>query len=131
MSELLPAMRYDFNVVGGMAGPLDLFSQVDAQVLLLGGSKSPRYLKEALDALGHILRMRAGTNSTAWITRLPGTVTAAAIRGVSRQRSVTSSPGLHEAAWRLQIVAAPPPGLAIPCICCCLRARRLAPMRRM
>jgi pimeloyl-ACP methyl ester carboxylesterase len=54
-SELLAAMRYDFNIVGGMAGPIDLFSQLDAQVLLLGGSKSPRYLKQALDALEHTL----------------------------------------------------------------------------
>jgi pimeloyl-ACP methyl ester carboxylesterase len=55
MSELLPAMRYDFNIVGAMAGPLGAFRQVEAQVLLLGGRKSPAYLKEALNSLQDIL----------------------------------------------------------------------------
>ena len=55
MSELLPAMRYDFNIVSSMTGPVRAFRQVEAQVLLLGGSKSPRYLKEALVSLEFIL----------------------------------------------------------------------------
>jgi pimeloyl-ACP methyl ester carboxylesterase len=55
MRELLPAMRYDFNIVGAMAGTIDAFRQVEPQVLLLGGSKSPRYLKEALASLEDIL----------------------------------------------------------------------------
>jgi hypothetical protein len=38
-----------------MAGPIDAFSHIEAQVLLLGGAKSPRYLQEALDSLEHIL----------------------------------------------------------------------------
>jgi pimeloyl-ACP methyl ester carboxylesterase len=55
MSELLPAMRYDFNIVGAMAASIGAFSHVEAQVLLLGGSNSPKYLKAALDSLEHIL----------------------------------------------------------------------------
>jgi len=55
MTELLPAMRYDFNIVGTMAASSDAFRHVEAQVLLLGGSKSPGYLKQALDSLEGIL----------------------------------------------------------------------------
>jgi pimeloyl-ACP methyl ester carboxylesterase len=55
LSELLPTMRYDFNIVGAMAGPIDAFRQVQVSVLLLGGSRSPRYLKDALGSLEEIL----------------------------------------------------------------------------
>jgi pimeloyl-ACP methyl ester carboxylesterase len=55
LSELLPAMLYDFSIVGGMAKPLDAFRTVNAKVLLLGGSRSPGYLKDALHALERVL----------------------------------------------------------------------------
>lgn len=51
MSELLPAMRFDFRVVEQLAGQLSTFQGVSADVLLLGGSKSPGYLRDALAAL--------------------------------------------------------------------------------
>jgi hypothetical protein len=55
ISELLPAMRYDFNVVAAKSGAIDSFREVKAATLLLGGSKSPKYLKDARDALEQIL----------------------------------------------------------------------------
>jgi len=38
-----------------MSGKLESFRNVGAEVLLLGGSKSPAYLKAALDALEKVL----------------------------------------------------------------------------
>lgn len=55
LRELLAAMRYDFNIVAAMADSIGAFRHVEAQVLLLGGSRSPRYLKEALASLEHVL----------------------------------------------------------------------------
>jgi ATP/maltotriose-dependent transcriptional regulator MalT len=38
-----------------MSGTLESFRALPAEVLLLGGSKSPKYLKAALDSLEHVL----------------------------------------------------------------------------
>lgn len=51
MRELAPALQYDFEVVVEMSGKLESFRTLQTEVLLLGGSKSPGYLKVALDAL--------------------------------------------------------------------------------
>ncbi|WP_437307211.1 alpha/beta fold hydrolase [Sorangium sp. So ce388] len=53
--ELLPAMRFDFKMVVDRGESIASFKAVDAEILLLGGTKSPRYLKNALDALETIL----------------------------------------------------------------------------
>ncbi len=55
MRKLAPALQYDFQVVVEMSGKMESFRDVRAQVLLLGGSKSPAYMKAALDALEQIL----------------------------------------------------------------------------
>ena len=55
MRELAPALQYDFQVVVEMSGKLESFRALQAEVLLLGGSKSPAYLKVALDALEKVL----------------------------------------------------------------------------
>jgi len=55
MRKLAPALQYDFQVVVEMSGKMERFRDVRAQVLLLGGSKSPAYMKAALDALEQIL----------------------------------------------------------------------------
>jgi pimeloyl-ACP methyl ester carboxylesterase len=74
ISDLLPAMRYDFNVVAGKSGPIDSFREVGAETLLLGGGKSPKYLKDALDALQRILphvqrtEFKGLDHSAAWNT---------------------------------------------------------------
>jgi len=55
MRELAPTLLYDFQIVTEMSGKLESFRDVHAEVLLLGGSKSPAYLKVALDALEKVL----------------------------------------------------------------------------
>jgi pimeloyl-ACP methyl ester carboxylesterase len=55
MRELAAALQYDFQVVAERSGKLESFRDVQAEVLLLGGSKSPAYLKVALDALEKVL----------------------------------------------------------------------------
>ena len=55
LRELIPAMRYDFNVVGGMDGKAASFAGLRKKVLLLGGDRSPVYLKTALTTLENVL----------------------------------------------------------------------------
>lgn len=55
MRELAPTLHYDFQLVVEMSETLERFKDVRAEVLLLGGSKSPAYLKAALDALEQVL----------------------------------------------------------------------------
>jgi pimeloyl-ACP methyl ester carboxylesterase len=51
MRALAPTLHYDFRLVAEMNEKLESFRAIRAEVLLLGGSKSPAYLKSALDAL--------------------------------------------------------------------------------
>jgi pimeloyl-ACP methyl ester carboxylesterase len=55
MRELAPALQYDFEIVAEMSGKLESLRAVQTEVLLLGGSKSPAYLKVALGALEQVL----------------------------------------------------------------------------
>jgi pimeloyl-ACP methyl ester carboxylesterase len=55
MRALAPTLQYDFQVVVEMNGRLQSFRAINAEVLLLGGSKSPAYLKVDLDALEKVL----------------------------------------------------------------------------
>ena len=55
MKMLAPTLHYDFELVATLSGNLERYSAVRAEVLLLGGSKSPAYLKTALDALEKVL----------------------------------------------------------------------------
>jgi pimeloyl-ACP methyl ester carboxylesterase len=55
MRMLAPTIHNDFQLVVETQDAVDRFSGVKARVLLLGGSKSPAYLKRALDALEAVL----------------------------------------------------------------------------
>jgi pimeloyl-ACP methyl ester carboxylesterase len=55
MRMLAPTLHYDFQLVVEMDGALESFRALRAEVLLLGGSKSPAYLTKALDALEKVL----------------------------------------------------------------------------
>jgi pimeloyl-ACP methyl ester carboxylesterase len=61
MRALAPTLHYDFQLVEEMAETLENFKFVRAEVLLLGGSASPAWLKVALDgleqALPHVKRV--------------------------------------------------------------------------
>jgi pimeloyl-ACP methyl ester carboxylesterase len=55
LRDLVPAMRFDFNIVMQGGGRISSFDAVGAEVLLLGGTRSPRYLLEAVDVLENVL----------------------------------------------------------------------------
>jgi pimeloyl-ACP methyl ester carboxylesterase len=55
MRELAGTIHYDFQLVVEMSGTLERFRGVRSDVLLLNGSKSPAYLKGALDALEQVI----------------------------------------------------------------------------
>ena len=55
LTELIPSTRYDLRVLTGIAGRIDDYRALDKDVLLLGGTKSPRYLRDGLTALEGIL----------------------------------------------------------------------------
>jgi pimeloyl-ACP methyl ester carboxylesterase len=55
MRMLAPTLHYDFQLVVETEGELERFGALPADVLLLGGSKSPAYLTAALDALEKVL----------------------------------------------------------------------------
>ncbi len=55
MRMLAPTLHYDFQLVAEMAETLENFDTIRIEVLLLGGSKSPAWLKVALDALEKVL----------------------------------------------------------------------------
>jgi pimeloyl-ACP methyl ester carboxylesterase len=55
MRALAPTLHHDFQLVVEMSGKLESFRALRAEVLLLGGSKSPAFLKVALDALEKVL----------------------------------------------------------------------------
>jgi pimeloyl-ACP methyl ester carboxylesterase len=51
MRALAPTLHYDFQLVAEMADSMEKFRAIHADVLLLGGDKSPVWLKTALDIL--------------------------------------------------------------------------------
>jgi pimeloyl-ACP methyl ester carboxylesterase len=55
LRALVPTMHYDAQLVIESEGTLPQYAGVPAEVLLLGGSQSPRYLRQSLDALSGVL----------------------------------------------------------------------------
>jgi len=55
LKELMPTLKFDIQLVNETKGELDDFKNVPAEVLLLGGSKSPIFLKHSLEALNELL----------------------------------------------------------------------------
>jgi pimeloyl-ACP methyl ester carboxylesterase len=55
MEALIPTQRFDGLLVKEMDGKLETFAGVRAEVLLLGGAKSPAFLRDILDALERTL----------------------------------------------------------------------------
>jgi pimeloyl-ACP methyl ester carboxylesterase len=55
LKELIPTFHFDYQLVVEMKGTLEHFKAVRAEVLLLGGSESPSFLKRTLDALCRVL----------------------------------------------------------------------------
>jgi pimeloyl-ACP methyl ester carboxylesterase len=55
IKTLVPTQHYDMMIVEETADSMEDYKSVGADVLLLGGSKSPLFLKTSLDALGRQL----------------------------------------------------------------------------
>ena len=55
MRMLAPTLGHDFHIVAELNGKLENFRAISADVLLLGGSRSPNFLKVDLDALEKVL----------------------------------------------------------------------------
>lgn len=55
LRDLLPGIRYDFNVVGGMDGKMETFASIEKPMLLVSGTKSPAYLRQSIRKLDGIL----------------------------------------------------------------------------
>jgi pimeloyl-ACP methyl ester carboxylesterase len=55
IGDLIPTMRLDAAVVEDAAGPLDVYRDVRADTLLLGGDRSPAYLTGVLNGLEPVL----------------------------------------------------------------------------
>jgi pimeloyl-ACP methyl ester carboxylesterase len=55
MRKLAPTLHCDFQLITEMEGTLESFKSIEAEVLLLGGSKSPAYLKASVDGLARVL----------------------------------------------------------------------------
>ena len=55
MRTLAGTLHYDFKMVVQASGKLRDFGGIETEVLLLGGSTSPAFLRKALDELGNIL----------------------------------------------------------------------------
>jgi pimeloyl-ACP methyl ester carboxylesterase len=53
--ELIPTVGYDGQTVRDAAGPLQRFSELSCDVLLLGGSRSARNLTASLEGLSNVL----------------------------------------------------------------------------
>lgn len=55
MRTLAPTLHYDFQLVSEMEGKTENYRGIRAEVLLMGGSASPAYLKTSVQALEHII----------------------------------------------------------------------------
>jgi pimeloyl-ACP methyl ester carboxylesterase len=57
MEGLAPLLRYDFAAIIATRGPLSKYSKANngRDILLLGGSESPKYLKQGLKSLNEIM----------------------------------------------------------------------------
>jgi pimeloyl-ACP methyl ester carboxylesterase len=55
VSEIAPSVQFDFRIVADAHGHADNWRAINADVLLLGGGKSPKFLKTDLEALRTLL----------------------------------------------------------------------------
>ena len=55
LRDMLPGIRYDFNVVGGLDAKMATFGSVDKPIQLLSGTKSPTFLQQAIRDLAGVL----------------------------------------------------------------------------
>ena len=92
MRMLAPTLHFDSQLVVEMSGKLESFAAIRAEVLLLGGSRSPAYLKAGVDSLRRVLPNAQRIEFPGSDTRRPGTATEAASLSRWQKRSADSSP---------------------------------------
>lgn len=54
MRMLAPTLHYDFQLITESEGPLERFNDIRADLLLLGGTKSPSYLQTSVETLSKV-----------------------------------------------------------------------------
>ena len=54
MRMLAPTLHYDFQLITESEGPLERFKDIRADLLLLGGTKSPAYLQTSVETLSKV-----------------------------------------------------------------------------
>ena len=78
LKALIPAMRYDFNIVASMNEQFQQLRNIRQEVLLMGGNNSPDYLKNALAAMelelpnSRCIRLAGADHSAPWNEDLSG-----------------------------------------------------------
>lgn len=88
LRDLLPGIRYDFNVVGGRDGEMATFVSIQQPMLLLSGTKSPAFLRQSIRKLQGVLPLARHVesdgldHSSSWNASRGGSpdVVAAALR---------------------------------------------------
>lgn len=76
--DLAPTLHHDGQIIAEMSGPVPALAGIKAKVLLLGGSKSSAFLKQALDRVETVLprtgrvTLRGLNHSSPWNTDLRG-----------------------------------------------------------
>lgn len=55
LKDLIPTLKFDIQLVNETEGKLQTFKEVNVEVLLLNGSKSPLFLKNSTEALNQVL----------------------------------------------------------------------------
>jgi pimeloyl-ACP methyl ester carboxylesterase len=54
MRMLAPTLHYDFQLICESEGPIDRFQDIRADLILLGGTKSPTYLQTSVETLSKV-----------------------------------------------------------------------------
>ncbi len=54
MRMLAPTLHYDFQLITESEGPLEGFKEIRGELLLIGGTKSPKYLQTSVAALAKV-----------------------------------------------------------------------------
>lgn len=83
IKELIPTMHYDIQMVAETKGKFDSFKNSTADILLLGGSKSAGFLKDALGELKKLMPQAS-------FIQFPGLGHGASAEGGAKTKTVVS-----------------------------------------
>lgn len=129
-ADLAPALHYEGHEIVGMSGSLDMMKDVQADVLLLGGSKSSALIKDALTRVERAvpstrrIELPGLNHSAPWNKQVRGNpeLVARALRGFFQAAALTpalNTSCLLPVAWmppstgnRLQLPARPASAMA-------------------